>query len=207
MSEIGFIQRQKFGGVIAANPAAYKDWLRAQRARADIKPRTYAEALEQARAFWTMYDQVNRDYDPEDPVYSIFRSGAALSTTADHLGLHAPATGQVRVLEIIISGEATASAVNRIVFQESGNGTGETAITPEPFNTLSAAAAGTYGHSSTTALTGNPYLVVAINAFGGLFDWKPTPGGEIVFANGFDFSWRSASGTSTCSSTIIFEEL
>jgi hypothetical protein len=206
-SEVKAILRQKYGGVVATNPSAYKDWLRAQRAKLDYRPRTGEEARALAREFWRMYEQVNRDYDPDDPCYVITREGAALSTTADHLGLHAPATGQVRILEIILSGEATASAVNRIRLIETGNGTGETSITPEPLNNLSAAAGGTYGHSSTTATTGLALLAVAINAFGGLFDWKPSPGGEIAFANGFDLGWRSASGTSTCTSTIYFEEL
>ena len=194
---------------IIQDPQGYKTWLRWQREKVQARqiPRSYREAFDEAMAFWTHYEQVNRDFLPDDPVYSIFRSGAALSTTADHLGFGASSTGQVRMLEIIIGGEATASAVNRIVMQLSGNPTGQTAITPEKFNTHSPAAAGVYGHSSTTALSGNPKNVFAFNAFGGFVDYKYPPGGELYFKDGDELSWRSASGTSTCSSTGIFEEL
>lgn len=201
----------KFHGLIASSPNAYKEWLRWEREKIQapdrFPARCYNEAVDVAKQFWAKYEQVNRDYLPDDPVYSIFRSGAALSTTADHLGFHAAATGQVRMLEIIIGGEATASAVNRIVMQLSGDATGQTAITPEKFNTHSPAAAGTYGHSSTTALSGNPKNVFSFNAFGGFVDYKYPPGGELYFKDGEDLSWRSVSGTSTCSSTGIFEEL
>lgn len=196
---------------VVQDPHGYKVWMRWEREKIQAPdrqaPRSFAEALDEARAFWAQYEQVNRDYLPDDPVYSIFRSGAALSTTADHLGFHASATGQVRMLEIIIGGEAGSSAVNRIVMQLSGNATGETAITPEKFNTHSPAAAGTYGHSSTAALSGNPKNVFAFNAFGGFVDYKYPPGGELYFKDGEDLSWRSVSGTSICSSTGIFEEL
>jgi hypothetical protein len=207
LTDVQVVTRARYPGRVAADPSAYKDWLRAQRAARGYQPRCHEEARALAHEFWRLYEQVNRDYDPDDPCYALVREGAALSTSADHLGLHAPASGQARILEIILGGEATASAVNRVRLIETGNGTGETGVTPEPLNNLSPAAAGTYGHSSTTATNGLALLAVAINAFGGLFDWKPSPGAEVTFSSGFDLGWRSVSGTSTFTSTIYFEEL
>lgn len=168
---------------------------------------SYTDAMFQMKDFWTKYENVNRVICPDDPVYSIINSGTALSTTNTALEMTAAASGQVRVLEIIIGGEATSSAVNRVVFQRSGALTSPTAITAEKFNTRSAAAAGTYGKNSTSTLSGNPALVFAFNAFGGMIDWKAAPGEEIYLVNSEIAALRSASGTSTVSSTIVFEEL
>jgi hypothetical protein len=166
------------------------------------------EAIDRSMAFWPKYEQVNRDYCPDDPVYSTVRAGAALSVTADHLHFKAPASGQVRLLEYILSGEATASAVNRVALaQMNATLASASALTPEKFNSRSPAAAGTYGHSNTSALLAGNILVWAVNAFGGFIDWKAAPGEEIYFVNGEVISLRSLSGTSTFSSTAIFEEL
>ena len=194
-----------------ADPCKIKLGLRTdyyRRFKIDNPARCYQEAVDRALAFWPTYEQVNRDYCPDDPVYSIFRAGAALSTTADHLHLKAAATGQVRVLEYILGGEATASAVNRVAFAyKNATLATPTAITPEKFNTRSPAAAGTYGHSNTSALIAGNHLVWAINAFGGFIDWKAAPGAEIYIEDGEVVSMRSLSGTSVFSSTCIFEEL
>jgi len=171
-------------------------------------PRCYEEAMEHARKFWEAYEQVNRDYCPDDPVYSIINAGTALSTSADNLTFEAAAAGQGRILEIIIGGEATSSAVNRVSVQRAGTSiTGNSAITPEKFNSRSPGAAGTYGKAGTQSLVGNPMLTLAFNAFGGFIDWKAAPGEEMYFVNSEVISIRSASGTSTVSSTGIFEEL
>lgn len=170
--------------------------------------RCYMEALERSRNIWTMYEQVNRDFCPDDPVYSIINSGTALSTSADNLTCQAASAGQGRILEIIIGGEATSSAVNRVAVQRAGTSiTSNTAITPEKFNSRSPAVAGTYGKAGTQALSGNPALSIAFNAFGGFIRWVAAPGEEIFYVNSEVVSMRSLSGTSTVSSTIIFEEL
>lgn len=170
--------------------------------------RCIEESLERSLTFWTEYEQVNRDYYPDDPVYSIVNAGTALSTTADNLTFQAAAAGQGRILELIIGGEATASAVNRISVQRAGTSiTGNTAITPEKFNSRSPAVAGTYGKAGTQALVGNPMLTLAFNAFGGFLRWVAGPGEEMYYVNSEVISVRSASGTSTVSSTGIFEEL
>jgi hypothetical protein len=170
--------------------------------------RCYEEAVERSRKFWPKYEQVNRDLCPDDPVYSIVNAGVALSTTADNLTFQAASAGQGRILELIIGGEATASAVNRLSVQRAGTSiTSNTAITPEKFNSRSPAAAGVYGKAGTQSLVGNPMLTLAFNAFGGFIRWVAAPGEEIYYVNSEVVSVRSASGTSTVSSTGIFEEL
>lgn len=170
--------------------------------------RCIEEARERSMKFWPKYEQINRDFCPEDPVYSIIKSGAAFSTTADHLTFQASASGQARILELIIGGEAAAAAVLRVYVSRAGTSiTGNAAITPEKFNSRSPAAAGTYGSTGTQALAGNPLLILAFNAFGGFIRWVAAPGEELHYVNSEVISVRSNSGTSTCSSTGIFEEL
>lgn len=169
--------------------------------------RCYAEAIERSRKFWPTYEQVNRDYCEDDPVYSTVREGAALSTTANHLHFKAAASGQVRILEIMIGGEAAASAVNRVAFANyNATLAGASSITPEKFNSRSPAAAGTYGHSNTSALLAGNAIAWPLNAFGGFIDWKAAPGEEFYIVNGEVCGIRSLSGTSTCTSTVVFEE-
>jgi hypothetical protein len=192
------------------DPEELKDALRAKYKRdAILAPaRCYAEARDRAWAFWPTYEQVNRDYCPDDPVYSTVREGAAISTTANHLHFKSPSSGQCRILEIIIGGEATSTAVNRLAFaQYNATLAGASAITPEKFNSRSPAAAGTYGHSNTSALLAANAQAWAINAFGGLIDWKAAPGEEFYFVNGEVCGIRSLSGTSTFTSTVVFEEM
>ena len=180
------------------------EWLREMRSPA----RCYEEAVERSTKLWTAYEQVNRDLCPDDPVYSIINAGTALSTTADALTFQAASAGQGRILEIIIGGEATSSAVNRVSVQRAGTSiTSNTAITPEKFNSRSPAAAGTYGKAGTQSLVGNPMISIAFNAFGGFVRWVAGPGEEMYYVNSEVISIRSASGTSTISSTGIFEEL
>jgi hypothetical protein len=165
-------------------------------------------ARQRSSNFWSLYETINRVLDPDDPVYSIINAGAALSTTGDALTFQAASAGQARILELIIGGEATSSAVNRISVQRAGTSiTANSAITPEKFNTRSPAAAGTYGKAGTQALSGNPMLSIAFNAFGGFIRWVAAPGEELYYLNSEVISIRSASGTSTVSSTGIFEEL
>jgi len=170
--------------------------------------RCFEEALDRSRTFWPKYEQINRDHCPEDPVYAITKSGAALSTTADTLTFQAAAAGQARILELIIGGESTSSAVNRLAVQRAGTSiTGNSAQTPEKFNSRSPAAAGVYGSTGTQALVGNPMLLLAFNSFGGFIRWVAAPGEELHYVNSEVISMRSASGTAVCSSTGIFEEL
>lgn len=170
--------------------------------------RGFWEALEEAREFWSAYEEINRLWIPQDPTYSIINAGTALSTTGDNLTTQAGSSGQNRQLEIILGGEATTSAVNRVAVQRAGTAiTANTAITPEKFNSRSPAAGGTYGKAGTQALVGNPLLTFAVNAFGGFYDWKAAPGEELYGVNSEVISMRSLSGTSVVSSTIVAEEM
>lgn len=170
--------------------------------------RCYEEAIAKGKKNWELYEQVNRDYCPEDPVYSNVKSGTALSTTADLLFGKAAASGQFRVLEWIIGGEATSSAVNRVGIAQMGTTlAGNANVTPEKFNSRSPAAAGTYGNANTSAIVAGNMLVLAFNAFGGFIRWVAAPGEEQYAVNGEVISLRSLSGTSTVSGTMIFEEL
>src|SRR5574337_838693 len=85
--------------------AELKELLRKQYLRRS-HPNSYSEATRHADHFWRRYEIVNRVLCENDPVYSIVNPGTALSTTADALGWQAPASGQGRILEIIIGGEA-----------------------------------------------------------------------------------------------------
>lgn len=173
-----------------------------------VKPVSFADAMRKAKLFWSKYENVNRILCPDDPVYSIVKSGTALSTTADNLTCKSSASGQARILEVIIGGEATSSAVNRVgVGQMNATLASNGAITPEKFNSRSAAAAGTYGSGNTSALLAGYMLSLAFNAFGGYINWKAAPGEEMYYVNGEVIGMRSLSGTSTVSSTIVFEEL
>lgn len=164
--------------------------------------------MERARKFWPLYEQINRDYCPDDPVYSIVNPGGTLSVTADNLTCEAAAAGQGRILEIIIGGESAASVVNRVSVQRAGTAiTGNSVLTPEKFNSRSPAAAGIYGKTGTQALAGQPMLALSFNSFGGFIRWVAAPGEELYYVNSEVISMRSASGVGVVSSTIIFEEL
>jgi len=166
------------------------------------------EARERAWRFWPQYEQINRDFCPEDPVYSVNLASTALSTTADHIGVEAPTNGTTRLLEVIVGGEATAAAVNRFQIARSAApfGGGVVAIPCLKFNNKSPAGAGVYGRAGIQTLT-NTVLLFAFNAFGGFIRWVAPAGAEIYFHNTDIVSLRSVSGTSTITSNFIFEEL
>ncbi len=191
-----------------------RHYYRATRQRA-----TFEDHQRRAREFWESYEEVNRKFVPEDPVYSKILQSVAASTTNDTWELGAASAGQTRILEHFVGGEATASAVirvgvNRVTTQ--GTGTAPTAYTPEKFNTRSPAAAGTYygavganvawGTAQAT-LAANPMIHHAFNAFGGTDRWVAQPGEEIYLVNAEFASARSGVGTSVISAMAVVEEL
>jgi hypothetical protein len=210
-----------------------KDFLRRLHISESIKGemrRTYAFATRKGNGgfdamcsraidFWSGYEEINRVWVPEDPVYSKVVTGVALSTTNDYWELGASASGQLRILESFIGGEAPSSAVVRTVISRvssQGTGTAPTAYTPEKFSTRSPAAAGTYygavgavvtwGTAQATLAT-NPLVSHVFNAFGGSDRWVAQPGEEIYCVNSEFVSMRSSTGTSTCSAMVVVEEL
>jgi len=189
---------------IIKNELRRQNWLKEIRSPS----RCYSEAVDRSFEFWTDYELVNRECCPDDPVYSIVNSAAVLSTTADTLTFKAASAGQGRILELIIGGEATASAVNRIgVGQLNATLAGQSSITPEKFNSRSPVASGTYAKANTSAIIAGWMLSIGFNAFGGFIRWVAGPGEEMYYVNAEVIGMRSLSGTSTISATGIFEEL
>ena len=191
-----------------------KTALRRRYAQEQARTRTRGVRAEdfarRSREFWEEYEDVNRRLLPEDPVYSGTRQGIALSTTADLWTLTVGASGQHRILELFIAGEATASAVARVaVNRPSTAGATPTNQTPEKFSTRSPAAVSTFATAWTTqpTLAANDLITMTFNAFGGSDKFVPQPGAEIYQVNGEQVSSRSRSGTSTVSAHAIWEEL
>jgi len=191
---------------------AVKDAMRLRRVMHGHQPRGYAEAMDQAREFWLAYEQLNRLYCPDDPVYSVSRAGITPTAGNDYFTFINNASRKARVLEVIIGSEGTASAAARAVWQRSTGGTtGASAITPEKFDQLSPAS-GVFANIWTAwtaqpTLSGNPTLTWGWNAFGGFIDWKAAPGEEIVLGSSEQNSFRNSAGTAVLSVTVIFEEL
>lgn len=167
-----------------------------------------------SNAFWMEYEQVNRDYIPDDPVYSITLMGVTASTAAIWAEYKPSATGQARVLESYFGGEATSSTVERIgFFVATTAGVTPTAYTPNKMNQMSAAAAGTAATAYTTqpVFPTNPSFVHAFNAFGGTDRWVPQPGEELYVHGqgtvGEPGDWQPKAGTAVMSSHGMVEEM
>lgn len=173
--------------------------------------------LSRSRAFWEEYEELNLAMVPEDPVYSKTAAGVTLTTTNSLWQLLAAATGQMRVLESFIGGEATVSTVLRfsVALSAIGAGAAPATYTPEKFNSRSPAATTTaYGAATaqvawatTQETLNNPLFLHAFNAFGGTDRWVAQPGEEIYRVNGEYISGRSLSGLPVVSAHVIFEEL
>lgn len=168
-------------------------------------------------AFWSEYEEINVRYLPEDPTFSKTSTGVTLTTTNSLWQLLAGATGQMRILESFLGGEAAASAVLRFAVARSAIGVGAApaTYTPEKFNTRSAAAVTTaYGAvgaqvawATTQETLNNPLFLHAFNAFGGTDRFIANPGEEVYLVNGEYASGRSLSGVPIVSAHVIFEEL
>lgn len=151
--------------------------------------------------------------------YTISRVSTALSTTNDWLTLVTAAAKALRVHEIFMAGQGTASAANDIIVVRptaAGTGAGTSAATPAPLNP--AAPAASFSAFSTYATT-QPTLPTTtaavqrfgINANGGVWRWVAKPGSEILIPAGNNLagtlSIRSVSGTSNVTGYVIVEEI
>lgn len=173
--------------------------------------------LSRSYDFWSEYEALNLAMVPEDPVYSKTVQGLTLTTTNSAWQLLAAASGQMRVLESFVGGEATVSTVLRfsVALSAAGTGTVPATYTPEKFNSRSPAAASTaYGAATAQVAWGttqetlnNPLFLHAFNAFGGTDRWVAQPGEEVYRVNGEYISGRSLSGIPVVSIHVIFEEL
>lgn len=170
---------------------------------------SYEMALDRSTKLWTAYEKVNRDFFPNDPVYSTTNQ-SAISTTADHLAYGSAGTGAARVLDVVIGGFATASTVTRVVLQRCNAwlAAGTTAgLSLGFFNDSSPNPTGRFTSGGTQALQGNPSLLFSFNAWNGCVRWVAPPQQEIYVVNGERIAIRSSSGTPTIGDTLVIEEL
>lgn len=184
-----------------------RDWYKKTTVARDAKPEPIETLYERAVIFWSDYERVLRKTCPDDPVYTVTRAGTAPATTADFWGCQASVAGQSFLLESVCQGEGTATVINRWAVQRTtGTFAGGVAITASAVNTFSAAMVGTAESGGTTALTGNPLLYHAFNAFSGSDRWLPAPGEEIEWHSGGGVVCRPASGAGTASGYIFIQE-
>lgn len=207
--------------VTGITPDAYKQELRRAHYLHNVSARfrrpidRYQAAIEDARKCWGAYEQVNRDFLPDDPVYSAARNGFTPGAGSDIFTFSAVASRTYRVLELIHGSEGTASAATRAGWAASSGGTtGGGGVTPEKFNANSPTSMftssnlfTTWSAQPTSPASGRAYIVVfGWNAFGGFVDWKAMPGEEIYHTNE-QASWRNLAGTAVRSDTVIWEEI
>jgi len=140
--------------------------------------------------------------------YSVSRTSAALSTTADTLTITAPAARSLKIWQIAMYGGAAASAYNEVLVARSTAGTTPVAITPTPLNSDSSAATFTAASTWTTTPTiGVTIRRVGVNANGAAVILTFPPGSEIDIPGGGQVSFRSASGTSAVAFDVIVEQI
>jgi hypothetical protein len=141
--------------------------------------------------------------------YSVSRTSSALSLTADTLTIAAPATRALKIKEVLIAGQGTASAANEVaVARSSGGTTPGGAVTPTPLASLSPAS----GITASTTWSAQPTLGavlrrLGVNANGGIARVVFPPGQEIDVPPSGQISIRSIAGTSNVSVEVIFEEV
>ena len=141
--------------------------------------------------------------------YSISRTSSALSTTNDTMTIIAPSTRALKIWEVRIFGQGTASAANEVaVARSSGGATGASALTPTPLATLSPASGVTVWSAWTTQPTlGVVIRRIGVNANGAYSPLVFMPGSEIDVPPSGQISIRSISGTSNVTVDVIFEEV
>ena len=141
--------------------------------------------------------------------------GAATLANNSYQAVRTTTADTVRVVELFIGGEATASTVNRMALRRlSTNGATPTNQVPAALNPLSVAA-GPQGYVAATTgptIASTQHLAnLALNAFGGVVRWVAAPGEEIwatvsTAPNG-ELILDSISGTGVVSTDIKFEQL
>lgn len=144
------------------------------------------------------------------PIYSVTRTSAALSTTADLLTLVASATKPLRVYIADIKGMGVSSAANEVLMSRSTGGTtGGGALTPQPAATSSGAASfqAFTTWSAQPTLNAQPLWRFSVNANGGIDKFVAVPGAEISVPVGGQISFRSATGTSNVTINVLVEEI
>ncbi len=142
-------------------------------------------------------------------LYSINRTGTAISTTNDYLTMTAPATRALKIKEVRVAGGGTASAAAELLISRSTVGTTPSAgITPVPLATASAASAITTATAWATQPTiGVTLRRLAFNANGALNPLIFMPGSEIEVPPSGQLSFRGGLGASLMALEVIYEEI
>lgn len=146
-------------------------------------------------------------------VYTVSRSNTALSTTNDYMTIIGGASRRFRILEVSVSGmgatSAAAAACELGVFLSTGGTTGGGALTPKKWDTNTAVFSGTVNTtwSGQPTTSGDPYVRLGFNAYGGIYRWVCPPNKEIAFAGTEQCSVRSVVGTASVSAHLVIEEI
>ena len=141
--------------------------------------------------------------------------GASALVSNSYQAIRSTTGDTLRLVELFIGGEATASTVNRMALRRlSTNGATPTNQVPGAFNPLSVAA----GPQGYVAATTGPTIAstqhlgnFALNAFGGVVRWVAAPNEEIwatisTAPNG-EMCLDSISGVGVVSTDMKFEQL
>lgn len=146
--------------------------------------------------------------------YYIPLAAFTLSTTNSSLTIISGATRALKISEIYLSGQGTASAANDVGLYRVGNAgvTGAGAIAVAPLNPAAPAASFTNFTSYTTQpVIGTKILDMPVNANGGVFYYRPPVGQEIEIPAGNvaagTVTLRSVSGTSSLAGYVLVEEI
>jgi hypothetical protein len=141
--------------------------------------------------------------------YSLSRAASALSTTNDTLTIIAAAARALRIHEVMLAGQGTASAANEVAVARSSAGTTPGgAVTEVGLNPNNAALAATNATTwSVQPTLGDVLLRLGVNANGAINRWVAKPGQEIEVPAATQISIRSISGTSSVSLHVIVEEI
>lgn len=141
--------------------------------------------------------------------------GAASLANNSYHAVRTTTASTLRVLEMLIGGEATTSTVNRMALRRlSTNATTPTNQTPAALNPLSAASVsqGYVAAATGPTIASTQHLAnIAMNVFGGVVRWVAAPYEEIYATastapNG-EMVLDSISGTGVVSTDIKFEEM
>jgi hypothetical protein len=143
------------------------------------------------------------------PLFTVNRTSAALSTTADYLTIIASATKPLRIYVVDLKGDSTSSAANEVLMCRSSSGSGfGGAITPVKVNTNSAAASfSVYTSASGAASLGDVLWRFSVNANGGIDKFVAVPGAEFQVPVSGQVSIRSTDGTSNVIGNLLVEEV
>ena len=141
--------------------------------------------------------------------------GATALANASYQALRTTAASTLRVIEVMVSGEATSSTVNRMALRRlSTNGATPTNQVPAALNPLSAASVSQGYVAATTGPTiaSTVHLLhLALNTFGGVVRWVAAPGEEVYAtastAPTGEIVLDSISGTGVVSTHMLFEEM